>query len=308
MAGDRAGAIEAFAPPSVVGQKLRAYGKGIARFLRRKPLGALGLFIVLIAIVTGVLAGFGENRIIATHDPLLQVPAERVKPPSTTHWMGTDEFGRDVYSRIVYGARVSLVVAFWAIGIGTTLGFIAGIISGYMGGWVDLFLQRLSEIILSFPAVLLALSLVAMLGAGLDKVVIALSIVFFPSSLRVIRGSVLSVKQNVYIEAARAIGATRMRIMALHVLPNVVAPFLIVASVQLGNAILLESTLSFLGLGVPPPHSSWGRMLTGGAQQFAQTAPWLVIFPGAAITLLVLGFNLFGDALRDVLDPKLRGR
>jgi peptide/nickel transport system permease protein len=307
MARGMKAAVDALASRGF-GWRAQRYTKAFTRFVSRKPLGALGLFLVFAFVVLGLLAGVGERRIIATHDPLAQDPLARLKPPGGAHWLGTDEFGRDVYSRIVYGARVSLMVALFAIGIGTTLGLLLGVVSGYLGGWVDLLLQRLSEIILSFPAVLLALAMVAMLGAGLDKVVIALSIVFFPTALRVIRGSTLSVKQNVYIEAAQAIGATRLRIMGLHVLPNVMAPFLIVASVQLGSAILLESTLSFLGLGVPPPHPSWGRMLTGGAQQFAQTAPWLVVFPGAAITLMVLGFNLFGDALRDVLDPKLRGR
>jgi len=169
-------------------------------------------------------------------------------------------------------------------------------------------LQRLTEIILAFPAVLLALALVAMLGSGLDKVVIAISIVFVPRALRTIRGSVLSVKQNVYIDAARAIGANPLRIMFRHILPNVTAPYLIVASTLLGSAILIEATLSYLGLGVPPPHPSWGRMLSGSVQEYAMSAPWMVIFPGFAITILVLGFNLFGDALRDIWDPRLRGR
>jgi peptide/nickel transport system permease protein len=286
-----------------LGQRARRQLIGFLRFIRRKPLGAMGLFICLVAFLSGLFASQ-----VANYDPLAQDYLVRLEAPGATHWLGTDEFGRDLYSRIVWGARISLIVAFWAIGMGTTIGFILGIVSGYFGSWVDQLLQRLTEVILAFPAILLAMALVAMMGSGLDKVVIAISIVFVPRALRTIRGSVLSVKQNVYIDAARAIGAGPMRIMLRHILPNVTAPFLIIASTLLGSAILIEATLSYLGLGVPPPHPSWGRMLSGGAQMYAVSAPWMVIFPGFAITILVLGFNLFGDALRDIWDPRLRGR
>ncbi|MFC1935865.1 ABC transporter permease [Chloroflexota bacterium] len=272
-------------------------------FCKKKPLGALGLVICVGAVLVGLFA-----PVVATHDPLAQDAWDRLQSPSTSHWLGTDDFGRDLYSRIVEGTRVSIIVAFFAIGIGTSIGLVLGIISGYFGGWVDNLLQRITEILLAFPTILFALSLVAIMGASLSNVVIALTIVFAPRTLRVIRGTVLSVKENVYVDAARSIGATPMRIMARHIAPNIMAPYLILASALLGSAILIEATLSFLGLGVPPPHPSWGRMLSGGAQMFAMTAPWVVLFPGIAITLLVLGFNVFGDALRDVWDPKLRGR
>ena len=201
-----------------------------------------------------------------------------------------------------------MIMAVFSIGIGSVAGLFLGIISGYLGGWLDNLLQRVSEVLLAFPSVLLALALVAMLGTGLEKVVIAVSVVFGPRVLRVIRGSVLSVKQNLYVDAARAIGASELRIMYRHILPQVMAPYLIMASALLGSAIIIEATLSYLGLGVPPPQPSWGRMLAGGATQYAISAPWLVIFPGLALTLLVMGFNLFGDALRDVWDPRLRGQ
>ena len=298
------------ATPTVglAGRQLGGYLYSLLRFCRRRQLGALGLFIVVVVVVVGAFAGFGNAHIIAQQDPYVQDYTVRLQGPSLSHWLGTDEFGRDLYSRVVYGARISLIVAFWAVGIGTTIGFLLGIVSGYLGGWIDAVLQRVSEIIFSFPAILLAMALVAVLGSGLDKVIIALSVVFTPIALRTIRGTVLSVKQNVYIEAARSVGAGPIRIMFRHILPNVTATYLIIASVQLGSAILIEATLSFLGVGVPPPHPSWGRMLSGGAQSYVMVAPWLVIFPGMAITLLVLGFNLFGDALRDIWDPKLRGR
>ena len=273
------------------------------KFVRRQPLGAIGFAVFLVSALAAIFA-----PVFATADPLAQDYLVRLQGPSTEHFLGTDELGRDLYSRIVFGARVSLMVAFYSIGLGTGAGLLLGIVSGYLGGRVDNLVQRATEVMLAFPEVLLALAIVAALGGGLDKVIIAVSIVFGPRTLRVIRGTVLSVKQNVYVEAARAVGATNMRIMLRHILPNIMAPYLIVASTLLGSAILTEATLSFLGLGVPPPHASWGRMLSGAATQYARSAPWMVIFPGLAITVLVMAFNFFGDALRDVWDPKLRGR
>ena len=243
----------------------------------------------------------------ARHDPNAQDYRERLEAPSLSHPMGTDEFGRDLWARIAYGSRISLQVGVIAVFIGTALGLALGIVSGYFGGVVDNLLQRLVEVMMSLPGILLALALVAVLGSGVDKVIIALSIMYIPWTLRVIRASVLSVRQNAYMDAARAIGAGPVRIMARHVLPNVTAPYLILASGLLGNAILTEASLSFLGLGVPPPEPSWGRMLADSVAQYARSAPWMVVFPGLAITWLVLGFNLVGDALRDAWDPRLRG-
>ena len=276
--------------------------RGVLKFARRKPLGAIGLVIFLVAMLAAIFA-----PVLATADPLTQERSELLQGPSSQHFFGTDNFGRDLYSRIIYGARISLIVAFLSIGIGTVTGLLLGIVSGYIGGWVDTLIQRATEVMLAFPPVLLALALVAVLGSGLDKVIIAVSIVFGPQTLRVVRGTVLSVKQNVYVDAARTVGASDLRIMLRHILPNVMAPYLIMASVLLGSAIMIEATLSFLGLGVPPPHPSWGRMLSVASSEYSLIAPWMVIFPGMAITILVMGFNFFGDALRDVWDPKLRG-
>ncbi len=281
----------------------RAVGHA-ANYARRKPLGAMGLLICVIFVTTGLLP-----NVFAPYDPNFAGSAkERLLEPSAEHWFGTDEIGRDVFSRIVSGTITSLKVAFACIAIGSFTGFILGIVSGYFGGWIDLLLQRMTEVLLAFPGILLALTLVAVLGGSLTAVIIAISVAFMPSPLRIIRGVVLSTKQNVYVDAARTIGASNLRIMARHILPNVTAPFLILASLALGAAILVETSLSFLGLGVPPPHASWGRMLSGNAQQYAMLAPWMVIAPGVAITLMVLGFNLLGDALRDIWDPRLRGR
>ncbi len=291
-------AIPEVAAPS----KLSRYRRGALRFVAKNPLGAAGLFMVLLMVIIGVFVPFFQR-----YNPITPDYNHMLEGPSWTHFLGTDEFGRDLWSRVVGGTRVSLQVSFASVAIGSVLGLFLGIISGYFGGIVDDVLQRLVEIKLSLPGILLAIALMTAFGPGVDKVIIAIALSFVGRALRTMRGSVLSVKENVYIEAARAIGASNMRIMLRHILPNVMAPFLIVASSALGGAILQESTLSFLGLGVPPPTPSWGRMLSGSASQYAMSAPWMVIFPGVAITWLVLGFNLFGDALRDVWDPRLRG-
>ncbi|MSQ22155.1 MAG: ABC transporter permease [Dehalococcoidia bacterium] len=274
-----------------------------ARLARRQPLGAVGLLICLIALFAGALAPWVDR-----YDMNEGSAAERLQGFGISHWFGTDEQGRDVYSRIVNGTRISLYIAFFSIALGTSSGYLLGIVSGYLGGWVDMILQRIMDALLALPAILLALAIVAVLGAGVDKLIFAISITFCPRAARISYGVVLSLKENVYVDAARVIGASPMRIIFRHILPNSLAPYLILASVGLGGAILLEASLSFLGLGVPPPHPSWGRMLSGAAQQHALGAPWLVIVPGAAIMVLVLGFNFFGDTMRDLWDPKLRGR
>lgn len=272
------------------------------RFISKQPMGAIGLLMVAIVFVMAVFGPWMER-----YDPLWQNYKEARIAPSFAHFMGTDEYGRDLWARVVGGARLAFIVGFVSVFTGSLLGLFLGVISGYVGGATDNIIQRLTEIKLAFPSLLLALTIMAVLGSGVDKVIIAISISFIPRTVRVIRGSVLSVKENVYIDAARTIGASQMRIMIRHVLPNVMAPYLIIASTLLGTAILTEATLSFLGLGVPPPHPSWGRMLSGSVSMYAVSAPWMVIFPGLAITWLVLGFNLFGDTLRDLWDPRLRG-
>ena len=304
--GDREARAAIIVPASALaGLRARTtrYRKGFFRFVARKPLGAMGAALLALWVVLGVLAPL----VTPGHEPYAQDYTVALKGPSMASWFGTDQFGRDLYARIIYGSRISLVIAFTAVGIGGTLGLMAGIVSGYLGGWVDNLLMRMVDILLAFPGLLLIMALIAVLGTGIEKIVIALTVLSTPWTMRIIRGQTLSTKQSLYIESARAVGAGSGRIMLRHILPNLLAPYLIVATSLLGFFILTEATLSFLGLGVPPPHPSWGRMLSGGAQAHAQTAPWLVIFPGAAITSLVLGFNLLGDALRDLWDPRLRG-
>ncbi|MBI4339474.1 MAG: ABC transporter permease [Chloroflexi bacterium] len=289
--------------------RLKSSFTGFGRFMRKNPTGAVGLFMVLVMVVLAsnwILLRFGVG-ILQRYDPVDQDSLIRLTGPSLTHFFGTDEFGRDLYSRIVGGASISLLISFSCVGIGSVSGLFLGIMSGYFGGVIDDLFQRGVEVMISMPGLLLALAIMSTLGPGIDKVIIAITVSIIPRALRNMRASTLSVKQNVYVEAARAIGSSQRRIMFRHILPNVMAPFLIIASASLGGAILQESTLSFLGLGVPPPHPSWGRMLSSGAQTYAISAPWMVIFPGIAITWLVLGFNLFGDALRDIWDPRLRG-
>ena len=280
----------------------RVAGSGVLRFILRKPLGALGAFMLASVILAALFA-----PLAARYDTNAQDYQRRLEGPSLSHFMGTDEFGRDLWARVVHGSRISLLVGFASVLVGATIGLALGVFSGYAGGIVDDVMQRVVEVMLSLPGIFLALALVATLGSGLDKLIIALIFIYIPRTLRVIRGAVLSVKQNSYIDAAKAVGARPMRIMSRHILPNVMAPYLILASGLLANAILIEATLSYLGLGVPPPHPSWGRMLANSVAQYAAAAPWMVIFPGLAITWLVLGFNLLGDTIRDAWDPRLRG-
>ncbi len=285
------------------GQRAVRLSRAGARFARTQPLGTAALVVILVFVISAVFAPWA-----ARYDPYLIDEYKTLEPPSVNHWLGTDDLGRDLYSRIVYGGRISLIVASFSIGVGTTIGYLLGIASGYIGGKFDLILQRVIDAWLVFPTLLLALTLMSVLGSGLDKVIMAISISVMPGAARVSRGVALSAKENVYVDAARVIGASHLRIMLRHILPNSLAPYLILASIALGGAILTEASLSFLGLGVPPPHASWGRMLSGAAQTYGFISPWLVVAPGVAIMLLVLAFNLFGDSLRDVWDPRLRGR
>lgn len=275
---------------------------GLSSFAQRKPLGALGALITLALIVVAIFA-----PTIATHDPNDIVPGEAINGISSEHYFGTDQFGRDIFSRVVYGTRISLQVSLIAVAIGTAVGTAVGLISGYMGGRVDMVLQRLVDSFLAFPGLILAIALVGLVGPSVINVSIAIGVLTAPALSRIVRGPVLSVKQNVYVEAARAIGASDMRIMFRHILPNVTAVIIVVSTARLGAAILVESSLSFLGLGPPPPTPTWGSMLSGDALYVMETAWWLAVFPGVAITMVVLGFNLLGDALRDFWDPRLRG-
>lgn len=273
----------------------------LLRFFRNKPLGAAGGLIVAILVVVAVFA-----PLVAPYDPNELRQRAILKPPSAEFILGSDDFGRDIFSRIVYGARVSLYVGILSTVFGTTVGALLGLIGGYWGGQTDNTIQRIMDVMLAFPMLVLALAIVAVLGASLNNVIVAIAFPIIPRSARVVRSSALSAKENQYVDAARAMGCGDWRIIFVHIMPNCIAPYIVLATAQLGGAILVESSLSFLGLGVPPPHPSWGGMLTGAAQRFVQTAPWMAIYPGIAISLAVFGFNLLGDALRDVLDPRLR--
>src|SRR5262245_14693442 len=274
----------------------------VVRFARKKPLGAIGGAIMLVMALTAVFAD-----VLATQDPIATQASATLAKPSAEHWLGTDHLGRDMYSRIVHGARVSLVVGIGSTLLGSVLGGVIGLLSGYAGGKTDLIAQRLLDILQGLPLLVLALVMSAALGPSLHNVIIAISIPIVPRASRIIRASVLSIREMQYVEAARALGLKHARIAFRHVLPNTIGPFIVLVTAQLGAAILTEAALSFLGLGVPEPYPSWGRMLSVSAAEYAQKAPHLVLFPGIAISLAVFGSNLFGDALRDTLDPRLRG-
>lgn len=243
---------------------------------------------------------------VAPYDPLANDYMAMFSPPSAKHWLGTDSFGRDILSRILFGARTALLVGLTSSAIGATVGAVVGVASAYYGGPVDLVIQRITDILVSFPLIVLAMAMVALLGTGTTNLILAIALSFAPRAELVLRSSALQIRQMTYVEAARAVGAGPWRIILRHMLPNVLAPYLVMLTAFLGQAILLEASLSFLGLGVAEPTPAWGLMLSGAAVDFVQRAPWMAIFPGLAITLTVLAFNVFGDALRDALDPKLR--
>jgi len=292
--------IELTVPAAV--RRREGAGTTLWRFIRKKPLGAIGGFLILVMAVAAVFA-----ELLQTHDPIATDAAHTLAPPAADHWLGSDHLGRDIYSRIVHGARVSLIVGISSTILGSVLGGIIGLLSGYVGGKTDLSVQRLLDILQGLPLLVLALVMSASLGPSIQNVIIAISIPIIPRAARVIRSSVLSIREMQYIEAARALGIRHLRIAFRHILPNTIGPFIVLMTAQLGSAILVEATLSFLGLGVPEPYPSWGRMLSVSAAEYAQKAPWLVLFPGIAISLAVFGSNLLGDALRDTLDPRLRG-
>jgi peptide/nickel transport system permease protein len=273
----------------------------IGKFIATKPLGAAGGAIIILMILAAIFAD-----VIAPYDPVAIDRHLQFSPPSLEHWFGTDEFGRDLFSRIIYGAHIALFIGFTSSILGSSGGAILGAISGYVGGKTDLFMQRALDVLLAFPLLILALAIVSVLGCSIPNLVFAIPIL--PRTARIVRASALAVKENIYVEAARAVGSSHRRVIFRHILPNVMAPFLIMLTAQLGTAILVEASLSFLGLGAAEPTPSWGLMLSGGAPLYAEKASWVAIFPGLAISLAVFGFNLFGDSLRDALDPKLRHR
>jgi peptide/nickel transport system permease protein len=270
-------------------------------FFRRYPLGAIGGVILFIMVFFAVFAD-----VMTTHDPVSTNADATLRPPGEEYIMGTDYLGRDLYSRIVHGARISLAVGLSSTLLGGVIGMVIGLLSGYLLGWWDLVTQRIMDIMQGLPLLVMALVMSAALGPSLENTILAISIPLIPRVARVVRSSTLAIREMPFIEAAHAVGMSQRRIAFLHVLPNTLAPFIVLTTAQLGSAILVEASLSFLGLGVPEPYPSWGRMLSESAGQYVQQAPWLVIFPGLAISLAVFGTNLLGDALRDLLDPRLR--
>ncbi len=271
-------------------------------FVRRKPLGAAGGLalagMLALALLAERVAPYGYDEVDVF---------SRLKPPSEAHWLGTDNLGRDLLSRVIYGARVSMAVGFGGVALGLLLGTAVGLVSGYFGGRFDLVLQRIVDAFMCFPLLLVALTIMALLGPGLGNVILTLGLVLGVRDSRVIRSAVLSVKAHLYLEAARALGAAHPTMIGRHVLPNILAPIIILGTVNLGAIILTEAALSFLGFGVPPPRPSWGGMLSGAGLVHMLRAPWLAPWPGVALSLAVFGANMLGDALRDLLDPRLRG-
>jgi peptide/nickel transport system permease protein len=278
----------------------------VLAFAIQQPLGTAGLLIIVLMIVAAVFANW-----VAPYDPLAVDYGGILAPPSWKHLLGTDNFGRDVFSRIIHGSQTALAVGFLSSLIGCTLGAVIGVASAYFGGRTDMIVQRFMDVILAFPIIVLALAVVGVMGKnvvfGIDwNLIIAIGLPMLPRVARVVRSSALAVREMPYIDAARTAGFSHARIIFRHIVPNVVAPYLIMLTASVGQAILLEASLSFLGLGVTEPTPSWGLMLSGSAIDFYQQAPWMIVFPGVAISLAVFAFNLFGDSLRDWLDPKIK--
>ena len=289
------------AAPAIERSRQRSVTGGMRSFIRRSPLsafwGCIAAAVILMALAAPVLAPY---------EPLKSDFRAMSKPPNERHYFGTDQIGRDVLSRVIHGSRASLAVAFGAVLFGTTLGALWGLASGYFGGRFDIFSQRIIEFLQSFPDLILAMAIAMALGAGFGTVIVAIAITRIPFGGRVIRAVVLSLKELSYVEAARGLGASHLRIMARHILPQCVAPYLILATTHLGVAIIIEAALGFLGVGIPPPTPTWGNMLADSLNAGLIPPWWLVLFPGLAITITVLAFNLLGDGIRDMLDPRLR--
>lgn len=267
--------------------------------LRRHRLAIIGLGFLVLLVLCAVAADF-----VSPYRPLEQAMNQRLRPPSAAHLLGTDDFGRDILTRILFGSRISLQVGFVAVGIAGSLGILLGLLSGYFGGWVDNVLMRCMDVLLAFPAILLAVTIMALLGPSTTNVMIAIGIAYIPIFARVVRGTVLTVKPNEYVEAARAAGASELRMLVQHIVPGTTGPIIVQVSLALAYAILAEAALSFLGLGTQPPTPTWGSMLSFG-RDFVREAPWFTFFPGFAIFLTVLSLNLVGDGLSDALDPRL---
>jgi peptide/nickel transport system permease protein len=275
--------------------------EALVTLLRTKHLGTFGGVVVVILLLTAVFAPYLAPY---SYDEMV---GRRLLAPSGKFLLGTDYIGRDILSRIIFGARLSVFIGFGAIALGTGGATVIGILTGYFGGKLDTIVQRIVDSIMAFPWLILIISIVSVLGLGITNLILALGLLMAASNSRVVRSTVLSVKESQYIEAAHATGAGHLRILLLHILPNVMAPIIVIATANIGTVIIVEASLSYLGLGVPPPNPSWGGMLSGQTMAYFRRAPWMALFPGAALSLTVFSFNMFGDALRDVLDPRLRG-
>ena len=274
-----------------------------SRLFREKPLGAFGFVVCVIFLFCGVfadvLAPYGFNQIS---------PMNRLKPPGEKFWLGTDNLGRDMLSRTLYGAQLSVIIGMSAAALATFISVLIGILCGYLGGKVDMLLQRFVDAWMSFPDLIILIVVVSVVGPGMGPVIVILGLLYGIAGSRIVRGAVLSVRENAYVHAAQSTGATLSRILWKHILPNVMAPVIVLFTVGVGNVILAESALSFLGFGVPPPAPTWGGMLTGSARNYMYLAPWMALAPGVCLTLVVFSINMFGDALRDLLDPRMRNR
>ena len=281
----------------------RPFGWVVIDLVRKHPLGAAGAAIVIALILTAIFADY-----ITVYDPELIKFEDMLRAPDDQYFLGTDHFGRDVLTRLIYGARTALFIGLTAGFVGATIGLVLGVASAYFGGRFDLYFQRVMDVFLAFPLIILALAIMSTLGTGIGNVILTIIIVKIALCARVVRSSALAIREIPYVDAARALGFGHARIIFRHMVPNVMAPYLIILTFYVGEAILLEASLSYLGLGLQEPTPSWGLMLQGGAEEYAESAPWLAIWPGVAISLAVFGFNIFGDALRDILDPKLRYR
>jgi peptide/nickel transport system permease protein len=303
----KAEAIDLMVPSADMEAELAAakppFFRALAKWARQQPLGAVSAVGVVFMIFIAVFASQ-----LAPYDPVDTHYDAMTMAPSAEYWLGTDQLGRDLLSRVIFGARTALFIGFTSAIVGATLGLVLGVASAYFSGWVDLLLQRVMDVFLAFPLIIMALVVVAVFGTGPENVIIAITIPFIPRCARVVRSSALAIREMPYVDAARALGYSHLRIILRHMVPNCMASYLIMLTTFLGQAILLEATLSYLGLGVQEPTPAWGLMLQGGAEEYAESALWIAIFPGLAITLAVFAFNLFGDAIRDTLDPKLRSR
>ena len=284
----------------------RKQHSGLIGFLRRlvkeKPLGTVGLVIVLLLLFFGIFANF-----LAPYGMNQSNVVDRLAPPSAKYLMGTDNLGRDILSRVIYGARISLNVGLSATGVSLIVFLTIGILSGYIGGKFDLIVQRFVDSIMSIPGLILLMVIMSIVGVGFGPIIVVVGVLMGIGGSRIIRGAVISIKEEVYVQAAIAIGCPTHRILFRHILPNITALAVTIFSIQVPEAILIESTLSFLGLGIPPPDPSWGGMISGSARSWMIKAPWMVIWPGLVLSIVVYGTNMFGDAVRDLLDPKLKG-